>query len=328
MNTLKNDILWILTPTFALTFLAIIFGWDEKLATSVYNPSSEFAYFVRQHSNTAGALITLFFLAFVLLPIRKKFPLTRQTAYTWLFALIIGGGVFVHVVLKDLTDRPRPRETVLLGGRIESAELFSTQRAELKGKSFPSGHVAMAAAFIIPVFTLRRRNKKAAIALGAFAVAYAAGVSFSRMTLGAHFFTDCLWGFSTIALFAAIGSHLFKENTDVKSRYILAVLAFALFCLVWFNKFKLTLNYSTENAEDIQEISLHCPVDNITVTPGASSTLSVTYRGYGAPLSWLVLKNVDGEVSLENRFGLYHSLTCQIDKLELPSNHPMLSKLN
>lgn len=324
MPTLVKDFLIILIPTLLITGLSVAFGWDESIATALHNPESELAWVVRQYSNIPGAVITLAFLGFILLPWRHKFPLVRQTAYVWLFTLIIGGGLFIHVVFKEATDRPRPRETVLLGGDVVQTEIFASDRAEIKGKSFPSGHAAMAAAFIIPVFTLRRRFPKSAIALGTFAVAYTAAVSLSRMTLGAHFMTDCLWGFSFIALFAALGHKVFHEQRDIKPYYILSVLVVALFCLVWFNKFKLSFSYKAKDALDIHEITLDCPLDNITIKNSNTLRLDVTYRGYGAPLSWLALKEEEGELSLERSFGLYRDMTCQVDRLELPLGHILL----
>ena len=326
MPTIIKDILWILIPSFTLTALAVCFGWDASIAQTLYHPENEFAWSIRQYSNIPGAVISIFFMVFLLLPWRKKFPTLRRTGYVWLFAMILGGGLLMHVVLKDMADRPRPRETVLLGGDIQSTQLFDADRAELKGKSFPSGHVAMAAAFLIPVFTLRRRRKKTAIALGVVALGYAGLVSWARMTLGAHFFTDCLWAISVIALFSAIGVWFIKEESDIKSRYIIAFLAFVIFCLAWFNKFKLTLSYTTGNPAKIERINLPCPLDHIRTTNNTTLRAEVTVTGFGAPLSWLALAEKDGEIYLKRNIGLFHKIQCTVDGLTLPANHPLLQK--
>jgi membrane-associated phospholipid phosphatase len=327
--TLKKDLLIILIVGLVLTSFAFMFDVDERLASYVYNPQSEFAWFLRQYSQLPMIIISVIFLSFILIPpLRKKYPHLRHNALIWLFSLLFGAGLLVHTVLKDTIDRPRPRETVILGGTqhftgafgIQTEEKRSTgnAQAEFKGKSFPSGHVAMASMLIVPFFALRRRKPKLAKSFLLMGTAYGLLVGYGRIVIGAHFFTDVIWGLLCVALTAAIGAHLIKEQSDFKSRYTLALIVFSIFCLAWFNKFTLTMHVVSQ----AQAIEFIPTCENVTfkrLDENKPFKASITVAGYGGPTSWLVAKENEGQISYDTQYGLFRELSCEAT-LYLPQN--------
>lgn len=313
---LKKDLTTILITGLVLTAFAFAFNVDERLASYLYNPESALGWFLRQYSQMPMIVISVLFLIFILIPpIRKKYPHFRQVALIWLFALLFGAGLFVHTLLKDTIDRPRPRETVILGGTQEFTGAFGIEtqkhaQAEFSGKSFPSGHVAMASILLVPYFAFRRRKPKLAYSILTAGVAYGLLVGYGRMVLGAHFFTDVVWGILCVALTASLGALFIKPQTDFKSRYTIALMILSVFCLAWFNKFTLTVHTVSES----QEINFVAPCDDIqikTTKAGEPFKASMNIKGYGGPTSWLTATNTEGTISYTTNYGIFRDLTCQ-----------------
>jgi lipid A 4'-phosphatase len=122
-------------------------------------------------------------------------PRCRRLRIYALFVLLtmaLGPGLVVNGMLKDHWGRPRPHQTLELGGtRAYLPPLVMGTWKE--GKSFPCGHssagFATAAFFLI---WLRRRPRLAAAALaGSLALGMALGVG--RMSAGDHFLSDVIW---------------------------------------------------------------------------------------------------------------------------------------
>lgn len=330
--TLKKDLLTILTIGFICTLFAFIFNVDERLALYLYEPKSEFAWFLRQYSQFPMIVISVIFLTFILIPpLRNKYPSIRHNALIWLFSLLFGAGLFVHTFLKDTIDRPRPRETVLLGGNqnytgafglkteVEAAaQTTENAKAEFKGKSFPSGHVAMASMLLVPFFALRRRKPKIALSFLTIGTAYGLLVGYARMVIGAHYFTDVVWGLFCVALTAALGAQFIKEKSDFKSRYTIALIIFSVFCLAWFSKFNLTV-HATSNAQNIQFIPECEDITFKSLNAGEDFKASISISGYGGPTSWLVPTENDGRISYDTQYGIFRDLVCKAT-LYLPQN--------
>ena len=291
-----------------LTVISIVFGLDEKIAVAIYDPSDKFAWFIRQYSQMPGTVISVLCIAFMLIPyLRLRFETWRHMALIWLIALIFGGGLIVNVILKEAFERPRPRETELLGGHAAYTQPF-TPAASIKGKSFPSGHAAIGAMMLVPFFTLRRRKetKKLAYGILAFGTVYTALISYSRMVLGAHFITDTIWSFAIVATSAAISSHYISFKADLKARIILPFLIAVIFSIAWFNNFKIELHHEIKSAD----IILDTPCKLIDLKDGDKFTADVKIKGFGGPTSQLVLNESDGKLSLVRWKGVFRELSC------------------
>jgi undecaprenyl-diphosphatase len=124
-------------------------------------------------------LATLTVLIAMALLVRRR----RLLALVWAVALVVTG--LLNAGLKDAFGRPRPP--------------FHDVVVRETSDSFPSGHslgsiitYGLLAYFL--VYTLRRRWARVAVVLGLGALVLAIG--FSRMYLGAHYFSDVVGGYA------------------------------------------------------------------------------------------------------------------------------------
>lgn len=316
LKELKKDLLIILVTGFVFTGFAFFFEIDEKFATYIYNPDSGLGWFLRQYSQMPMIAVSVIFLLFIMVPpLRKKYPYLRQTALIWLFTLLFGAGLLVHTALKDTIDRPRPRETVLLGGSQEFTGAFGIQKeykqaAAFSGKSFPSGHVAMASMLLVPFFSLRRRKPKTSQAILAAGVFYGLLVGYGRMVLGAHFFTDVIWGILCVALTAAVGASFIKPQSDFKTRYTLLLIMIAILALAWFNKFTLTVHVESD-AKHIEFLPTCDKIQFVDVEADQPFKAEITINGYGGPTSWLTGIESDGQINYTTSYGIFRDLKCK-----------------
>ncbi len=146
--------------------------------------------------------------------------LARMREWYWMLTLAaaVAGAMLLNLLLKQAYERLRPR--------------FDDPLIVLDTYSFPSGHTAAAVAFygVLAAFLVsrfydpRRRAACVAGALGAVAL-----VAFSRMYLGAHYFSDVLAAVCAstawLALCLAAGHALVRGRLE---RRWLAIGAFAL----------------------------------------------------------------------------------------------------
>ncbi|HEY0056771.1 MAG TPA: phosphatase PAP2 family protein [Pedobacter sp.] len=119
------------------------------------------------------------------------------------FTLISG---LVSSVLKILVNRPRPTEDVVR--IIEKA----------KNQSFPSGHVLFYVLFFgflaVLMFNLKSIAKPLRFIIGGISLFMVFTVPFSRVYLGAHWFTDVLGGFLLGMLCLLILSYMYLRKAN------------------------------------------------------------------------------------------------------------------
>jgi lipid A 4'-phosphatase len=123
-----------------------------------------------------------------------RWPAWRRHARVCAFlllAVVIGPGLVVHHVLKDHWDRPRPREVVAFGG--DRAFVPAWQMGTDSGKSFASGHGAIACAVALPwlCFAARRRRWAWVALVSGTGLGVAMGVA--RIAAGGHWASDIWW---------------------------------------------------------------------------------------------------------------------------------------
>jgi lipid A 4'-phosphatase len=125
----------------------------------------------------------------------------RRVAYLLLVAFV-GAGLIVNVALKNNVGRARPRDVVEFGGDKQFTPAFVVSRECRTNCSFSSGDSAGAFISIALAMALthRRRYLAAAVAFGTL-------VSFSRISAGAHFFSDTVVSFFVMLILADLLRH-------------------------------------------------------------------------------------------------------------------------
>jgi membrane-associated PAP2 superfamily phosphatase len=288
-----------------LTLLLAPTGLDAWLAQKVYQPQSNWAWWMRQYAPWpayGASFAALFFL--LLPPLRRRWPRGRQLAAVWLVTIVVGGGVLNQVIMQEVVERPRPRESVLV-------EDTGTP-AVLKGHGFPSGHATAGFIFAVPFFIWRRQKPRLAYTFLLAGLAGGAFVGYARMVAGAHFASDVLWAGTLVLVTALLTAAAYRGQRDIPTWLTAGLLLFALLCLILFNKFQLQLSW---RGETLGAVNLPCR--NFEVVTGSTPQVTVDLTGYGAPLSTLTLYEQEGTVQLQRWRGLYHSLACKV-RLTVP----------
>jgi lipid A 4'-phosphatase len=125
----------------------------------------------------------------------------RRTLFV-ILVLVIGPGLIVNFALKDNFGRARPRNIVEFGGTRHFTPAFTFSRECNTNCSFSSGDAAGAFFSIALALALSQRRR-------VFAVALALGVlvSISRISSGAHFFSDTVTSFFVMLIVSDVLFH-------------------------------------------------------------------------------------------------------------------------
>lgn len=159
------------------------------------------------------ALAVLAFAAF-----RPQMTRARLGAGVLLLTIIIGPGVLVNGVFKEHWGRPRPRQTVDLGGTMAYQPPLKPA-FDQNGKSFPCGHCAAAFSLLAFWFLFRRRRALAWLSLiGAVGLGVLVGLA--RMAAGGHFLSDVIWA-AVLTFFAAWISYYWIIDVPQRERRLL-----------------------------------------------------------------------------------------------------------
>ncbi len=116
-----------------------------------------------------------------------------------ILVLVIGAGLIVNVILKDNFGRARPREIAEFGGSRQFTPPFVVSGQCNTNCSFSSGDAAGAFFSLALALALGRRRAMflAGLALGVL-------VSLSRISSGAHFFSDTVVSFFVMLIVADV----------------------------------------------------------------------------------------------------------------------------
>lgn len=135
--------------------------------------------------------------------IRRQASSSLRAGLYLLLVLGLGCGVLVNVILKDHWGRPRPRDTIELGGNRSYLPPWCLGIAGY-GKSFPSGHVAVPALGIALWLLWRRHRPLLARWSLAGGLALTIWVGAGRILAQGHWLSDVLWSLVLMTVVAAV----------------------------------------------------------------------------------------------------------------------------
>jgi lipid A 4'-phosphatase len=177
---MNDDLKRILVLILGLAALTVIFrvnGLDMKIESFFYdrvsskwifenNPLVEFSY-------KFGTVLPFLLGAFAVMALGMSFMNSgfsryRKASLLFILTFLIGPGLFVNVIFKNYSGRPRPREVKEFGGRWDYREAFDFGTPG-KGHSFPCGHASAGFMLIALYYSLRHKNQsqaRAAMGIG------------------------------------------------------------------------------------------------------------------------------------------------------------------
>lgn len=126
--------------------------------------------------------------------IHPRFLVKRGIALFLLLSILIGPVLLVNGA-KDTWRRPRPRETVELGGSHPYRKVLEISHRRFRGKSFPGGHASAGFILVMFYFLFKPKGRKWAGLALLFGIGWGTWLSYVRIVLGGHFFSDNLYAF-------------------------------------------------------------------------------------------------------------------------------------
>lgn len=184
----------------AVSFAISLADLDRGLSHSFYQPSAGWIFgqdwlwaqlyrygMIPGIAMATGGLLVLISGIFV----RHLRRFWRPAAFLFLL-ILLGPGLLVNTLGKDMWGRPRPIDTVDFGGTSPYHQFYQPAGPG-QGKSFPSGHASIGFYTLAPFFLLRRRHRKAAMVALTLGTGYGVLMSIGRIVQGGHYLTDVLW---------------------------------------------------------------------------------------------------------------------------------------
>jgi membrane-associated PAP2 superfamily phosphatase len=123
--------------------------------------------------------------------VRGKSRRARLLGIFILLCVAVGPGLIINGILKDHWGRPRPRQIVEFGGRLEYVPPLLP--ASTHGKSFPCGHCSVGYLYAAGWWAWRRSHPLRAAGSLAAGTALGTLLGFGRMAAGGHFLSDVAW---------------------------------------------------------------------------------------------------------------------------------------
>jgi undecaprenyl-diphosphatase len=181
----------------AVIYVATI--WAGFVLTSLGQSDPEFGIDVALSSGRDGALVALSecihyvfgpvgATALVIVICVYLIWFRRRPVQSLAFASVIIAGWLASTAAKILVARPRPP--------LPSTDALIT---ETGNNSFPSGHTAFAAAFVLAVTLVLANGKAQQVAALVGGTVFVAAVAFTRMYLGVHYLSDVIASLFTTA---------------------------------------------------------------------------------------------------------------------------------
>lgn len=160
--------------------------WKQSYAIDFvysYGPLLPFIIFI-------GALIQLI-LSFIF----PRFLVKRLKSSFIVISILVVPLFLTHSVIKEAWKRPRPRDTIEFAGNHKFHQLFEIADHSFKGKSFTSGHAAAGFVLTFLFFLYKKRSRKLAYIFLTGSILFGCWISFARIAVGGHYFTDTYFAF-------------------------------------------------------------------------------------------------------------------------------------
>lgn len=186
------------------TIICLTTNLDIELSNLFFDPEKE----SWQHNNTPfvslsyhwgpvfSAIAAFWALLFFFLSyMHPRFWAKRVVSLFILLCIIIGPVIVVNGIVKETWKRPRPRDIIEFGGTHQFRKVLEFGDWNYRGKSFPGGHAS--AGFILVMLYFLWKNKRPRLAFAAllFSIGWGSWLSYVRIVLGGHFFSDNLYAF-------------------------------------------------------------------------------------------------------------------------------------
>jgi len=188
-----------------LTFIVALFplsAIDLKISTAVQSTQSPGLDSAMKFISWFGTFPVPMFIGLLVATTFYLFTLRREA----IFVLLTFTSRAISTVLKIMVDRPRP--TVNLVRIVEVA----------KQQSFPSGHTLFYTIFfgflLVLMWNLKQINAIVRITVTVISASLILTIPFSRIYLGAHWFTDVLGGFILGLICLYVISILYLKKTQ------------------------------------------------------------------------------------------------------------------
>ena len=204
--TLILSILFFLFPNLDITVSGLFFGQDGSFIAS---ESDWFIYFIRKMIMPLLALLIFFVpLAAVVKQIKYKEKILDIPVRDWIYlftCLIIGTGVVVNSIFKNLWGRARPNDTIQFGGEEPFTIPWLNVNYCDTNCSFVSGDVSFItlSLAVLLIFNKTTLNTFAYIAVGL--------MSLLRIMEGDHFLSDTIMSFIITFVIVRILFEIFQK---------------------------------------------------------------------------------------------------------------------
>lgn len=145
----------------------------------------------------AGALALMALFHFLASYIHPPFLVKRGISLFILLCILLGPVIIVNG-FKETWRRPRPRNTLELGGHHPYQKVLVIKDRSYRGLSFPSGHASSGYVLFLLYFLLKRKKRGLAGAALGFGLIWGTWLGIVRIMLGGHFASDVLWAFGLV----------------------------------------------------------------------------------------------------------------------------------
>jgi membrane-associated PAP2 superfamily phosphatase len=202
------------------TVLLHVTGWDRSWPAAFYTPGHELGNWAVGHQlpwsllydsgDVPAFLLVLMSLGVLGATALKRAPRSwRRPSAVVLLTVVLGPGILVNGLLKPYWGRPRPHETMALGGQLEYRPIWRPGTPQ-RGCSFTCGHCALAfSVSSVASWVTVHPTARAAVVLGG--VAYGGLMGAARIVQGGHFPTDVLWsGVLVLLILTTLHYHVLR----------------------------------------------------------------------------------------------------------------------